>query len=59
MFTITVTIGNPMANESRVLNFQFDPATMDAPKWASAFGTIRGKIDELLTSALTHEPTKW
>lgn len=59
MFVINVTVSNPMTGENRVMNYQFDPATMNAAKWDGAFPTVQGKITELVTAAVTSEPPKW
>jgi hypothetical protein len=51
MYRITVFLENPMLGESRMLTYQFDPATLNQAKWDAAFPTIRARVDDLVTSA--------
>ena len=61
IFRIDLTVTNPMAASNRVLTYQFDPTNMTAAKWAAAYNTVKGKIDELVADAGTNpqEPPVW
>lgn len=59
MFTIELSIRNPIANESQRLVYQFDPATMTQAKWTAAFPAVKTVIDAMAASAVAVEPLKW
>lgn len=53
MYKIQVTIENPMLGASRVLVYQFDPATLNQAKWNDGYTTVKAVIDDLLASEAT------
>jgi hypothetical protein len=61
VYIIQLILKNPMASGPMPvsLNFQFDPATLDAAKWASAFPTVQAALAGLVADSVGKEPTKW
>lgn len=50
MYRFDVTVQNPMLGESRLLRYQFDPATFDQAAWDKAFAAVLSAVDSLLAS---------
>lgn len=59
MYRITLTLTNPMTSDNEVLNFQFDPPTLDQAKWNAAFPTVKARLDALVARSVTKEPATW
>lgn len=63
MYKIQLTIVNPMqmdgSGDSERTLFQFDPATLDAAKWASAFPTVQAMLATLEARSTPNEPPVW
>lgn len=59
MYTIELTIKNPITGESRRLIYQFNPATMTQAKWTAAFPTVETEINGLVTASEPNEPPTW
>ena len=59
IYRIQLTLLNPIANDSETLTFQFDPATLNATKWAAAFPTVQTSLATLQTRSTPKEPLTW
>ena len=63
MYKIQLVIINPMQNDgsgdSERVMFQFDPATLDAAKWASAFPAVQTMLATLQARSTPNEPPTW
>jgi hypothetical protein len=60
MYIIQLQFRNPMATTMAVtMEFQFDPATLDAAKWASAFPAVAAALAQLVSDSAGKEPQKW
>ena len=59
MYTITLTLKNPMTGRTRQLFFQFDKATLDQTKWNSAFPAVQTELNGLIADSVNEEPPVW
>lgn len=48
-----------MAADSEVMEFQFDPATLNQTKWNAAFDTVAPRLAALKARAAAAEPPTW
>jgi amino acid permease len=59
MYTITVTIKNPVTSKTAQLYYQFDPNTLDQAKWSAAFPAVQAELNTLKTASAGEEPPVW
>lgn len=63
MYTITVTIKNPMTGRVAQLVRQFDENTLDQNKWNSAFPAVNDQLQQLKADSAqggaAPEPVVW
>jgi hypothetical protein len=63
MYTITLTIKNPVTGRARQLYYQFDPNTLDQAKWSAAFPFIQTELNALkgdsAAGGASPEPPTW
>lgn len=59
MYKIILTLSNPMAADSEVMEFQFDPATLNQAKWNAAFDAVAARLATLKARAANEEPPTW
>jgi hypothetical protein len=59
MYTITVTLKNPITSKTAQLYYQFDPNTLDQAKWSAAFPAVAAELATLKTASTTEEPPVW
>jgi len=55
-YEIQINVSNPVTGESRLLKFQFDPATLTSAKWDGAYVQVSAAVNDLLASAVTSQP---
>lgn len=59
MYTITLSLRNPITGDSEVMTYQFDPATLTQAKWSAAFTAVQAKLTTLVSRATPLEPPTW
>lgn len=59
MYKIILALQNPVTGDTETMTYQFVPASLDQAKWSSAFGAVRGKLDELVARSTPLEPPTW
>ena len=59
MYTIEITVTNPVTNHRKTKVMQFDPAVMDEAAWTAGWPLISLDIQALLSLAADSEPVLW
>jgi hypothetical protein len=59
MYKITLTLTNPVTNDTEVIDYQFNPTTLDQAKWNGAFQAVRSRLDALVQRSTAKEPATW